>query len=303
MKLARILAWLDSAAVSPTGQPHQIDWLRVSPFVALHLACLGVVWVGVSATAIATAVSLYLVRMFAITAFYHRYFSHRSFRTSRALQFSFAVLGATAVQRGPLWWASHHRYHHAHSDRASDPHSPLRHGFLWSHCGWFLANQSYATRRKLVRDLARYPELVFLDRYDALAPTALATLLYLVGVLLAAVHPELGTSGAQLLVWGFCVSTVALYHGTFTINSLAHVFGWRRFPTPDRSRNNPLLALLTLGEGWHNNHHYFPGSVRQGFAWWEIDPTYYALRALSALGLVWDLRTVPPAMRAARSSS
>ena len=303
MKLARILAWLDSAAVSPTGQPHQIDWLRVSPFVALHLACLGVVWVGVSATAIATAVSLYLVRMFAITAFYHRYFSHRSFRTSRALQFSFAVLGATAVQRGPLWWASHHRYHHAHSDRASDPHSPLRHGFLWSHCGWFLANQSYATRRKLVRDLARYPELLFLDRYDALAPTALATLLYLVGVLLAAVHPELGTSGAQLLVWGFCVSTVALYHGTFTINSLAHVCGWRRFPTPDRSRNNPLLALLTLGEGWHNNHHYFPGSVRQGFAWWEIDPTYYALRALSALGLVWDLRTVPPAMRAAQSSS
>ena len=302
MKPGSISAWLDAAAVTPAGHPRHIDWLRVAPFVALHLACLGVLWVGMSATAVTTALTLYLVRMFAITAFYHRYFSHRSFRTSRFLQFSFALLGATAVQRGPLWWASHHRYHHAHSDRAADPHSPQRHGFLWSHCGWFLANESYATRRELVRDLARYPELLFLDRYDALAPLALATLLYLLGVLLGAVRPELGTSGAQLFVWGFCVSTIALYHGTFAINSLAHVFGWRRFPTPDRSRNNPLLALLTLGEGWHNNHHYFPGSVRQGFAWWELDLTWYALRALSALGLVWDLRTVPAALRAPRRS-
>jgi len=298
MKLARIFAWLDAGALSPSGEPQQIDWLRVTPFVALHLACLGVFWVGMSGSAVVTALALYLLRMFAITAFYHRYFSHRSFRTSRALQFSFALLGAAAVQRGPLWWASHHRHHHAHADRVADPHSPLQHGFLWSHCGWFLANESYATRRELVRDLARYPELLFLDRYDALVPIALAILLYLLGARLAAVHPELRTSGAQLLVWGFCVSTVALYHGTFTINSLAHVFGWRRFPTADRSRNNPLLALLTLGEGWHNNHHYFPGSVRQGFAWWEVDLTYWALRALSAFGLVWDLRTVPAAGRA-----
>ena len=303
MKLARIFAWLDAGALQPAGERHQIDWLRVTPFVVLHLACLSVVCVGVSATAVVTAAVLYLIRMFAITAFYHRYFSHGSFRTSRALQFAFALLGAAAVQRGPLWWASHHRYHHAHSDRVADPHSPLQHGFLWSHCGWFLANESYATRRELVRDLARYPELRFLDRYDALVPIALALALYLAGARLAAAHPQLGTSGAQLLVWGFCLSTVALYHGTFAINSLAHVFGWRRFPTPDRSRNNPLLALLTLGEGWHNNHHYFPGSVRQGVAWWELDLTYWALRTLAALGLVWDLRTVPAAGRAMAGSS
>ncbi|HUL63700.1 MAG TPA: fatty acid desaturase, partial [Burkholderiaceae bacterium] len=205
-----------------------------------------------------------------------------------------------AVQRGPLWWASHHRHHHAHSDRPSDSHSARQHGFLWSHLGWFLSRESFGTRTGLVPDFARYPELRWVDRFDVAVPALLAVTLYGLGALLERTAPALGTSGAQLLVWGFCISTVALYHATFTINSLAHRLGARRYATRDDSRNNFLLALLTFGEGWHNNHHHFPGSARQGFYWWEIDLTYYGLRLLAAAGLVWDLRPVPDAVRAAR---
>jgi len=287
---ARLTAWLDASAVKPEGDPHYIDVLRIVPFLLLHLSCAAVFWVGASPTAVFAAVFLYLVRMLAITGFYHRYFSHRSFSTSRPVQFIFGCLGAMAVQRGPMWWASHHRYHHAHADRSEDPHSPHRHGFWWAHCGWFLANGNYLTRQNLVRDLARYPELRFLDRFDAAMPVVLAVSLYCVGAHLAATHPGLHTSGLQLLVWGFCVSTVALYHGTFTINSLAHVFGEQPFATPDRSRNNLTLALITLGEGWHNNHHFDPRSARQGFGWRQPDVTFYALRGLQALGLIWDLK-------------
>ncbi len=296
-----LLAWLDNAAVSagPATGP-RIDWLRVLPFLGLHLGCLAVLWVGWSWTAVAVAVTLYALRMFAITGFYHRYFSHKAFRTSRRLQFLFAVLGATAVQRGPLWWASQHRHHHAHADDEHDAHSPHRHGFLWAHSGWFLARENFATRTGMVKDLAKYPELRFLDRFDALVPLLLAALLYGLGEWLAATWPALDTGGGQLLVWGFCISTVLLYHATFTVNSLAHTLGRRRYATRDSSRNNWWLSLLTFGEGWHNNHHHFPGSARQGFYWWEIDLTYYGLRLLAALGLIWDLRPVPAAIREAR---
>jgi len=249
-----------------------------------------VIWVGWSWTSIAVAAGLYVLRMFAITGFYHRYFSHRAFRTSRALQFVFAVLGASAVQRGPLWWASQHRHHHAHSDGPQDTHSPRQHGFLWAHSGWFMARENFATRERLVRDFAKYPELRFLDRYDALVPLLLAALLYALG-------------GAQLLVWGFCVSTVLLAHATFTVNSLAHTLGSRRYATRDTSRNNWWLAVLTFGEGWHNNHHHYPGSARQGFYWWEVDLTWYGLRLLEALGLIWDLRVVPASIRDARGTA
>jgi len=294
-------AWFDNSMVAAgPADAGRIDWLRVLPFIALHLACLAVLWVGWSWTAVAIAGALYALRMFAITGFYHRYFSHKAFRTSRAVQFLFAVLGASAVQRGPLWWASQHRHHHVHADDEHDAHSPHRHGFLWAHSGWFLARENFATRIALVRDLARYPELRFLDRFDALVPLLLATLLYGLGEWLALDQPGLGTSGAQLLVWGFCISTVVLYHATFTVNSLAHTLGRRRYATRDSSRNNWWLALLTFGEGWHNNHHHFPGSARQGFYWWEIDLTFYGLRLLAALGLIWDLRPVPAALHNAR---
>jgi len=287
--------WIDSstAGEEARGDPRGIDWPRVVPFVLMHAGCLGVVWTGWSPFAVALAVALYALRMFAITAFYHRYFAHRAFRASRGWQFVFAVLGATAVQRGPLWWAAHHRHHHVHSDRPGDAHSALQDGFLWSHMGWFLARENFATRSHLVRDLARYPELRWLDRYDVAVPAALGVGLWALGAWLEAAHPSLGTGPWQLVVWGFCISTVVLFHATFVINSLAHRWGARRYETGDESRNNPLLALITLGEGWHNNHHRYPSAARQGFYWWELDLSWYGLKLLAALGIVRDLRPVP----------
>jgi len=289
--------WIDSAAAAKEDAGTGIDWPRVVPFLLVHAGCLGVIWTGTSVVAVSVAVALFWLRMFAITAFYHRYFSHRAFRTSRAAQFVFALLGAAAVQRGPLWWAAHHRQHHTHADRPGDLHSPTLRGFLWSHVGWFLTRENFATRDKLVPDLARYPELRWLDRWDAAVPAALALALVGTGAVLERTAPGLGTGPWQMLVWGFCVSTVVLWHATFTINSLAHRFGSRRYATRDDSRNNSWLALLTLGEGWHNNHHRYPAAARQGFYWWEIDVSYLALRALAALGIVWDLQPVPLAIR------
>jgi stearoyl-CoA desaturase (delta-9 desaturase) len=271
----------------------RIDWLRAAPFVAMHVACMAVLWVGVSPVALAVAAVLYAVRMFALTGFYHRYFAHRAFRTSRTVQFAFALIGAACVQRGPLWWAAHHRNHHRHADTALDPHSPRLRGFLWSHAGWFLTPEGFRTDWAQIRDFARYPELRWLDRYDTLVPLLLAAGLYALGALAERFAPGLGTDGPQLLVWGFFVSTVVLFHATVTINSLAHRFGSRRFETRDDSRNNGWLALITFGEGWHNNHHFYPGSVRQGFRWWEIDLTWYGLRLMASLGLVRDLRPLP----------
>ena len=293
--IASVLRWFDSAAAGNDAAPalsNRIDWLRALPFIALHLGCLGVVWVGVSATALWVALALYGVRMFAITGFYHRYFSHRTFKASRPVQFAFALLGASAAQRGPLWWAAHHRHHHVHADKPADPHSP-RHGFWRSHVGWFLTRGAFRTDTSRIGDLLKFPELRWLDRYDTVVPLALAVVLFVAGEALARWAPALGTNGPQLLVWGFFVSTVVLFHATVTINSLAHRMGSRRYATGDDSRNNWWLALLTFGEGWHNNHHFFPGSARQGFRWWEIDLTWYGLRGLQALRLVRDLKPVP----------
>jgi stearoyl-CoA desaturase (delta-9 desaturase) len=270
-----------------------IDWMRSIPFLAMHLACFGVIWVGVSPIAVVVAVALYVGRMFALAGFYHRYFSHRTYRTSRPVQFAFALAGATCVQRGPLWWAAHHRHHHKYSDREEDAHSPTRHGFFQSHIGWVMTRKNFPTDLRYVRDLAKFPELRFLDRFDTLVPIALAAACLGLGALLEAVAPSLGTSAMQMLVWGFFVSTVFLFHATCTINSLSHMIGTQPYRTQDTSRNNFALALLTLGEGWHNNHHHYMGSVRQGFRPWQIDITYYGLTVLRWLGLVWDLRPVP----------
>jgi stearoyl-CoA desaturase (delta-9 desaturase) len=283
-----VRAWFDSSALAPMGAAtRRIDLARQVPFIAIHAGCLLVPWVGVSANAVMVALALYAVRMFAITGFYHRYFSHQAFRTGRAVQFVFAVLGASAAQRGPLWWASHHRHHHVHADEPADSHSALRHGFAWSHLGWFMARENFAVREALVKSWSRYPELRFLDRWDALVPLLLLAALWMVG-------------GAQLVVWGFCVSTVALYHATFSINSVAHRYGSRRYPTRDASRNNGWLALLTFGEGWHNNHHHYPAAARQGFYWWEVDLTWWGLKGLAVLGLIRDLKTVPATVRTDR---
>lgn len=286
--------WFDSGATSTeSASSTRIDWVRALPFIGLHAGCLLLPWVGVSATAVAVAVLLYVARMFAITAFYHRYFSHRSFKTSRAAQFLFALLGASSVQRGPLWWAAQHRHHHRHADTSQDLHSPTSHGLIWSHVGWFLTPRALTTERNRIRDLNSYPELRWLDRFDAVVPLVLAMSLYAAGAWMERWAPGLNCDGPQLLVWGFFLSTVVLFHATVTINSLAHRYGQRPFETRDHSRNNLWLALLTFGEGWHNNHHFYPGAARQGFRPWEIDITWYGLRVLAALGVIWDLRPVP----------
>jgi stearoyl-CoA desaturase (delta-9 desaturase) len=296
--------WVDSNATARQSEEpavYRIDWFRAIPFIALHLSVAFVLLVGWSPIALVIAIALYGLRMFAITGFYHRYFSHKAFRTSRLVQFIFAVIGASAVQRGPLWWAAHHRLHHVNADRQGDEHSPRRHGFFWSHMGWFLSRHNFATRLDKVQDFARYPELRLLDRFDTLVPTLLALALFIAGELLATHLPDLETNGWQLVVWGFVISTVVLYHVTFTINSLAHSLGHRRFATRDDSRNNWVLALFTFGEGWHNNHHFYPGSARQGFTRWELDLTYYLLLVLEKLGLIRDLRPVPQRVLQQRS--
>ena len=276
----------------------RIDWFRILPFVLLHLSCLAVIWVGWSWTAIGTAIGLYAIRMFAITAGYHRYFSHSTYRTSRAFQFILAVLGVSSAQRGPLWWAAHHRNHHRCTEQKEDIHSPIQHGFWWSHMGWFTTPQSFPTQFGLVRNLSKYPELRFLNRFSTLVPLILLLLLIVAGELVRMYIPSAGTNGLQMAVWGFSISTVVLFHATARINSLDHLIGRRRYATPDNSRNNWFLAILTFGEGWHNNHHHYPATVRQGFFWWEYDLTYYVLAALSWLGIVQDLRPIPKEIRA-----
>jgi stearoyl-CoA desaturase (delta-9 desaturase) len=250
-------------------------------FWGVHLGALaGVVLLGWSWSGFALAVGLYFARMFFVVAGYHRYFSHRSFKTSRAFQFVLGFMGASAAQKGPLWWASNHRHHHKYSDTRDDLHSPVQRGFWWSHIGWILSPAYESTDLSRIPDLARYPELRWLNR-NHLIPV----------VLFAAACLLLG--GAHGFVWGFLLSTVLLWHGTFTINSLSHVFGRRRYLTSDDSRNNWLLALITLGEGWHNNHHHYQRSVAQGFRWYEIDLAYYILRGMSLVGLVWGLHRAP----------
>ena len=296
--LASLVQWID-ADHAPEGsdklraQPDRVDWVRCFHFIILHAGCLGVFWTGASVFSVGTAVALYFIRMFAVTGVYHRYFSHKTYRTSRPGQFLLALFGATTVQRGPLWWAYHHRHHHRHSDEPEDAHSPHVHGFWWSHIGWITSRRNFPTDYSQVRDLAKYPELVFLNRFDALVPALLAVALWGAGAWLEGAAPQLGTGRWQLLVWDFFISTTALFHGTSCINSMAHLMGRRRFDTGDDSRNSLVLALITLGEGWHNNHHRYQSAVRNGFYWWEIDPTYYLLKVVSWTGLIRDLKPVP----------
>ena len=282
-----ILRWFDSGVGSKTDDESP-DWSRLVPFIALHLACFAVYFVGISWIAVVIAVASYLIRIFAITGFFHRYFSHKAFRVGRTTQFVFAAIGASATQRGPLWWAAHHRAHHREPDTDMDPHNARR-GFWWSHIGWFMSSTHFRTRTELVNDWFRFPELVWLDRFDLTVPVALIIFMYLLGESLAG----MGTDGWQIVVWGYVVSTVVLTHSTLCVNSICHRYGRRRFETRDLSRNNWIMALLTLGEGWHNNHHRYAGSARQGFYWWELDLTYCGLVVLSAIGLVEDLKGVP----------
>jgi stearoyl-CoA desaturase (delta-9 desaturase) len=248
--------------------------------VTIHFVCLAAIWTGVDLTAVILCAALYVIRMFAITAGYHRYFAHRSYRTSRAFRFFLAFLGCTAMQKGPLWWAAHHRHHHKYSDADGDPHSPVQRGFWWSHLGWVLGPDHDETDWDVIKDWTKYPELVWLNRLWWLPPLLMSVAVWLV-------------LGWSALIVGVFVSTVLLYHATFFVNSLCHVFGTRRYETTDQSRNNWLVALLTLGEGWHNNHHHYQSAACQGFFWWEIDVSYYVLKGLEVFGVVWDVRRPP----------
>ena len=268
----------------PTAFREEGPWQRQAVLSAalywtIHVACLLAFVTGVGRFEVALCLSLFWLRLFGITAGYHRYFSHRAYKTSRTFQLVLAVLGCAATQKGPLWWAAHHRRHHACSDRPGDVHSP-RDGFWHAHQGWIFDGRADRTDVARVPDLVAFPELVWLDRWHVAVPLALAGACFAAG-------------GLPGLVWGFCVSTTLLWHATYTINSLSHRFGSQRYATGDDSRNNFWLALLTIGEGWHNNHHHYMASARQGFFWWEIDLTYYVLRGLAAAGVVWDLREPP----------
>lgn len=264
----------------PADDHDDIVYPGAIPFLLVHLACFGVIWTGFTTEAVILGVVLYLVRMFGVTAGFHRYFSHKTFRTSRVGQFALAWLGQSSGQMGAIWWAAKHRDHHKHSDTELDVHSPGQLGFFRAHIGWIFARRSRVADYSTVPDLTRYPELRWLDRHHKVPLITLGVICYLI-------------AGWPGLVVGFFMSTVALYHGTFCINSLAHVMGRQRYVTGDDSRNNFLLALITLGEGWHNNHHHYPASTRQGFRWWEIDITYYILRVLAWTGLIWDLKSPP----------
>jgi stearoyl-CoA desaturase (delta-9 desaturase) len=266
---------------APADDQHDdIIYPSAVPFLLAHLGCVAAIWSGVTWQALAICASLYVMRMFAIGAGYHRYFSHKAFATGRAFQFILAFLAQSSAQKSVLWWAAKHRHHHLHSDTEHDVHSPRHRGFLYSHLGWIFARQHDTTDLVKVGDLTVYPELMWLHRLELLPAVVLAVLCFIAA----------GWSG---VVVGFLWSTVLLYHATFCINSLAHVHGRKRYVTGDDSRNNWLLALLTLGEGWHNNHHAYQSSVRQGFRWWEIDVTYYVLTILSWFGLVWNMKAPP----------
>jgi stearoyl-CoA desaturase (delta-9 desaturase) len=269
-------------AATPVEEVDRIDWSASIPFLLVHLAALGGTFaLGLSWRAVAYTASAYVFGMFWVTAGYHRYFSHKTFKTSRAMQFVFAFFAQTTIQKGALWWAAHHRHHHRHSDKEPDVHSMKLKGFLYSHVGWILSRRWNRTEIERIPDLAKYPELVWLDRYHVV-PVVLYALVWTLA------------AGWHGLLYGFAVPSVLLWHGTFAINSLAHWRGSRRFKTVDESKNNPLLAIIMLGEGWHNNHHFYCKSTRQGFYWWEIDITYYILRAMAVVGLVHDIHEPPP---------
>jgi stearoyl-CoA desaturase (delta-9 desaturase) len=262
------------------GRRDDIMYPSAIPFVLVHLGCIAAIWSGVTWSALALCAALYILRMFGVVAGYHRYFSHRAFATSRAFQFVLAVLAQSSAQKSVLWWAAKHRHHHLHSDTEQDVHSPRRKGFVYSHVGWIFDRKHDEADLSKVADLTRWPELMWLKKFELLPAIALGLLCLLIA----------GWSG---LVVGFLWSTVLVYHATFAINSLAHVRGSKRYVTGDDSRNNWLLAIVTLGEGWHNNHHAFQSSVRQGFKWWEVDAAYYVLKAMSWFRLTWDLKTPP----------
>eukprot|EP00698_Gefionella_okellyi_P002737 TRINITY_DN12602_c0_g1_i1.p1 TRINITY_DN12602_c0_g1~~TRINITY_DN12602_c0_g1_i1.p1 ORF type:complete len:289 (-),score=25.50 TRINITY_DN12602_c0_g1_i1:73-939(-) len=258
-----------------------VDWAGSIPLLALHIGALaGLLIFPITLSGVLLCTSTYIVRMWSLTTFSHRYFSHRTFKTSRAFQLFMGVMSTLTVQNGILWWASNHRHHHKYTDREEDLHSPKQKGFWWSHFGWVMSRRVRTTNFDMIRDLTRFPELVWLHEHWRIPVLLSLAAFYIFG-------------GMWAVYWGFIMGVAVFHHGTFTVNSLAHMWGTQRYNTGDTSRNNWFVAIITMGEGWHNNHHHYEGSAAQGFFWWELDVSFYVLRVMAAVGLVWDLRLPP----------
>ncbi len=264
-------------------------------FALVHLLPLAALYTGATLFDWMLCIFLYFFRMFWITGGYHRYFAHRSYKTSRWFQFVIAFMAQTSAQKGALWWAAHHRVHHRTSDTFDDPHSMKHYGFWYSHVGWIIGPDYKKTEYNLIQDYSKYPELVWLNKNYLIPPFILALVVMALGGIVngGTILAMFTTAGFSTLFIGFFLSTVILYHGTFSINSIMHKFGKQRYESNDESKNSLWLALLTMGEGWHNNHHYYESAARQGFFWWEIDITFYILKTFQFFGLIWDVRGVP----------
>ncbi|MEJ2004603.1 MAG: acyl-CoA desaturase [Cyclobacteriaceae bacterium] len=293
-----------SESISPRKRNKPILKQEIS-FILVHLIPLAAIWTGATLFDWIVCAFLYFSRMFWVTGGYHRYFSHKSYKTSRWFQFVIAFMAQTSAQKGALWWAAHHRHHHRHSDQPEDPHSMKLYGFWYSHVGWIIGPDYKETDYKTIGDYAKYPELVWLNKNYLIPPVVLALAVTMIGAWVNGGSPWLMFThhGLSTLLIGFFLSTIILYHATFSINSIMHKFGKQRYESNDESKNSLWLALLTLGEGWHNNHHYYEVSARQGFFWWEIDITFYILKFFSWLGLIWDLRGVPSHIKYSRNKA
>ena len=259
----------------------RIRWPEFLGIAGLHLVCVFAPWT-FSWSALGVALFLYwAVCGLGISMGYHRLLTHRGFETSGAFRYVLATLGTMNFQGGPVGWVGTHRIHHRDSDTENDPHSP-RHGFLWAHLLWCLAHDPLGRRRKAAAlDLGRERGMVWLDKWFWVPQAVLAAVLYLLG-------------GWSWVVWGVGVRTVFTYHATWLVNSASHTWGYRNFETKDDSRNNWWVALISWGEGWHNNHHAHQRSARHGMRWFEIDATYWSLRLLAWLRVVRNVYAPGP---------
>jgi fatty-acid desaturase len=264
--------------IEPTyhnGQ-EKMNWLTISVLTLLHIGAIAALFC-FSWRNLAVALFVYWIAVgFGISLGYHRLHTHRGFKTSLLFEYFLAVCGALSFEGGPIFWVATHRIHHQKSDRDGDPHSP-RDGAWWAHVGWILVGESKHSNTRLMSkyapDLARHRFYVWLNNYHWLPTVALAALLYAIG-------------GLPLFLWAICLRIVVGLHATWLVNSATHMWGSRRFATRDDSRNNWWVALITFGEGWHNNHHAHPVSARHGLAWYEFDLSWITLKLLRVIGLV-----------------
>ena len=256
------------------------NWLTIIVLVFFHIGAIAALF-QFSWTSLAVALGLYWVTIcFGISMGYHRLHTHRSYSVPRPLEYFFAVCGTLTLEGGPIFWVATHRLHHQKSDLPGDPHSP-RDGAWWSHVGWIMLGESKhsdtAAMSKYAPDLAKDKFYVTLNNYHWVPMVILG------GILLA-------FGGLPLMLWGVCLRVVVGLHSTWLVNSATHMWGTRRFETRDDSRNSWWVALLTFGEGWHNNHHAHPTSARHGLTWYEFDPSWLQIRLLKSLGIAKAIR-------------